>query len=340
MPICSTWLSDWLAQILVGQDVREDHAEQTARLLVRADLRGYDAHGAVRIVDYVQRLRSGHVNPAAEARLSWSNGALLVDGDLGLGQAIAAAALENAIERARTTAVVPCLIRAAGHMGAMGIYALLIAEQGLLGLACQETRPVLWPEGASRRAIGNNPLAFAAPLRERAPLVFDMASSAVSHGRLMSLIGEGAPIAQGWVNDSRGLPTTDPSAALSGGLAPLGGHKGIGLAMLVQCLAGSLTGATLRNDDPSADGSSAGNIGALFLVINPDMVIERSMFDRAMSQWLDYFLGSFPDGGRYPGQRSAEIEAKRRVSGIPLSPGVLSRLAELGRAVDLPFSPP
>ena len=111
------------------------------------------------------------------------------------------------------------------------------------------------------------------------------------------------------------------------------------MAMLVQCLAGSLTGATLRNDDPAADGSSAGDIGALFLVINPDLVIERSMFDRAMSDWLDFFLGSFPDGGRYPGQRSAEIEAERKTSGIPFAPNAVSRLVELGRAADVPFEP-
>ena len=179
MMVAAEQLTDWVRDVLIGAGVIPEGAATTAGFLVRANLRGIDTHGVSRLCDYVERIRSGHVRADAWPIIRESGGALEVDGRLALGQVVVDAALDQAIESARTQPFVPCLIARSGHMGALGPFVLKAAEAGMIALMCQETRPVLWPEGATRRAIGNNPIAFAAPVAGRPPLVFDMATSAV-----------------------------------------------------------------------------------------------------------------------------------------------------------------
>lgn len=333
-------LEDWVTAVFAHCGVPEAHARKTASVLVRTNLRGIDTHGVMRVLPYVEKLRSGEVNPIARPEAELREGVLHVDGDRGLGQMVASFAVERAAELAQTQAVVTSVIRDSGHLAALGLFVLAAAEAGMIAVLCQETPPLMALEGATGAAIGNNPIAFAAPVAGKAPMVFDMATSIVARGNVLQAARDKVPIPEGWSIGPDGLPTTDPFAALQGAMLPVAGHKGIGLAMLVQILAGSLSasrsGASFGSKGPAGN-SSAGNVSAFLLVINPDRVVGRAAFDAHVAQWLGTYTAASGEAARYPGERASLCEAERRRDGIPLSLGAVAELRKVGELVGLGF---
>jgi len=332
-------LEEWVAAVFRSAGVKPAHAEATAQVLIRTNLRGIDTHGISRVAGYLQKIRSGEVNATAQPSSEVSDGVLRFDGNGGLGQAVAMEAVRQTVERARETSVSVCLIRESGHLAAIGQFVLEAAEQGMVAVLCQETPPLMALEGSKRAAIGNNPIAFAFPVAGGAPLVFDMATSVVARGNVLQAIADKATsIPDGWAIGADGRPTNDPAEALKGAMLPIASHKGIGLAMLVQVLAGSLTGS-MTAASAAAHGamSSAGNISAFLLVLNPDRFVGRQLFDAHVADWLATYKDASGDGSRYPGERAAACEAERRVSGIPIPPSTIADLVKIGESCGIAF---
>ncbi|HEY4193531.1 MAG TPA: Ldh family oxidoreductase [Mesorhizobium sp.] len=334
-------LRRWISSVLQSQGVAAKDADETARVLIRTNLRGIDTHGIGRVSGYVDKLRSGELNARPDGSMELRDGVLYVDGDGGLGQSVGMKAVHEAAARAAQTSVVNCFIRRSGHLAAIGQYALEAAERGMVAMICQETPPLMALEGSSRPAIGNNPIAFACPVKGQAPLVFDMATSVVARGNLLQAISDGkTTIPDGWAIGPDGKPTNDPQLALQGAMRPVAGHKGVGIAMMVQVLAGSLTGS-LTADSAATHGatSSAGNVSAFLMVINPQSVIGREAFDAHVAQWIGTYLSASGEGSRYPGQRASETEAIRETSGIPIPASTFEQLRKVGFSVGVPFEP-
>jgi LDH2 family malate/lactate/ureidoglycolate dehydrogenase len=301
-------------------------------------LRGIDTHGVLRVPGYIDKIRSGEVNARPTPTREVQDGVVRYDGDGGIGQAVMTTAIQAAIDVARDRQVTTCLVRRSGHLAAIGMFALPAAEAGLVAVLCQETPPLMAPLGSKRPAIGNNPIAFACPVEGRAPLVFDMATSVVARGSVLDAAREGHDLPPGWAIDDSGQPAQDPAAALAGSMLPVGGHKGVGLAMMVQVLAGSLTGSVAAESARKhAATSSAGNVSAFLLLINPDAAAGRTAFDGHIRSWLDYYLDASGPDGRYPGARAAAVEAERTRTGIPLTPAGVSELVSLGARLNVPF---
>ncbi len=331
-------LTRWMGAVFEACRVSPADARCSADILARTSLRGIDTHGVSRVPAYVDRLLSGEVDPQAVPRAEWRDGALHIDGAAALGQLVAPFAVAEAVERSRELAAVSCTIRNSGHLGALGVFVLQAAEQGRIAFLCQKTPPLIALPGSSRAAIGNNPLAFAAPLGGgRPPLVFDMAASVVARGQVLQAARDGNPIPDDWALAPDGSPTTDAALALQGAMRPAGGHKGIGLAMLVECLAGSLAGSMTLSQGSHQDSGSAGGISAFLLVVNPDRFLGRAAFDASMDEWLQHYLRSGGPQARYPGQRQAASEAGRRAGGIPVPASVLRELAATGERVGQRF---
>jgi LDH2 family malate/lactate/ureidoglycolate dehydrogenase len=219
---------------------------------------------------------------------------------------------------------------------------LAAAEQGMVALLCQRTPPIMSLPGASGRAIGSNPLAFAMPIAAKPALVFDMAHSVVARGHLMTAVREGrdtVPIE--WAIGLDGAPTTDPLRALKGAMQPVAGHKGLGMAMLVECLAGSLSNPSgSRSSTPADAGGSASDVSAFLLVLNPALAVGQPAFESNVQAWLGNYLEASGPGARYPGQRQATCESERQRIGIPLPAGLLAELQVLGEQRGLPFARP
>jgi LDH2 family malate/lactate/ureidoglycolate dehydrogenase len=328
----------WTARVLTATGISPADAARTADVLVRTSLRGIDTHGISRIPMYAEKTLSGEVNAHAQHNSLVRDGVLYYDGDGGIGQAVAAAAVDAAVERAREAAVVPCVITRSGHLAAVGMFPLLAAEAGMVALLCQETPPLMAPLGSPGPAIGNNPIAFACPMSGRPPLVFDMASSVVARGSVLEAASHGRPIPEGWAIGPDGAVTTDAVTALKGAMLPIAGHKGIGLAMMVQVLAGSLSGSESGASAATyGSQSSAGNVGAFLLVINPDRMIGWDAFTAHIDSWLAPYLKTVGPDARYPGERAGASEANRRVHGIPVTAMLAGELISIGERVGAPF---
>jgi LDH2 family malate/lactate/ureidoglycolate dehydrogenase len=302
---------------------------------VRTSLRGFDVHGVSRIPSYAGMLLTDEMNPRPDHCGEMRGGTLFYRGDRGLGQAVGVAAMRQAVEIARTVPMVPCVLGGCGHLAALGMYTLVAAEAGMLAIICQSTAPYMALPGWRAKAIGNNPLAFATPVADGPPLVFDMAASIVARGNVALAVREGTDIPLGWAIGPDGEPTTDAKAGMAGSVLPVGGYKGLGLAMMVQCLVGSLQGNSVQIDDKP--GSNA-RMSAFILVVNPSLA-STGRYQDDVSEWLGVYLAAAGGKGRYPGQRAAESETRRRVEGIPVPAVTLSQMQEISRRLDVPFDP-
>jgi LDH2 family malate/lactate/ureidoglycolate dehydrogenase len=326
-------LQSWCTAIFEASGMPGKDAAVAASVLVRTSLRGIDTHGISRAPQYAESLLDGAINPKPDHGGEYRDGVLHYRGDRGLGQVIGAAAVHKAIEIAGKVPMVPCLMQQCGHLAALGAYALIAAEAGMFAFLCQSTTPLMGLPGWKGRGIGNNPLAFATPLPDSPPLVFDMASSVVARGNLRQAVREGTSIPEGWAIGPDGEPTTDAETGFAGAVLPVGGYKGMGIAMLVQCLAGSLIGSSIRLRDPG--GSS--EMGAFLLVINPQLAA-GGIYAADTREWLDRFMQAAGPEGRYPGSRAAACEAERRRDGIPVAPGSLAQMRAVSERLGVPFN--
>jgi LDH2 family malate/lactate/ureidoglycolate dehydrogenase len=161
-----------------------------------------------------------------------------------------------------------------------------------------------------------------------------------ARGHILLAAREGREIPEGWAVDADGVPTTNAEAALGGALLPMGGHKGIGIAMMVECLAGALaaTAGSLgpaRNDLKS--GGAVGRQGGFVWLVKPDAFAGQALFADYMAQWTGTYLAAGGEEARLPGARGDAMEREGRERGIALPDSIAQELRALGRQVDIPF---
>jgi LDH2 family malate/lactate/ureidoglycolate dehydrogenase len=333
-------LERWTTQVFASCGVPQDDAHQAAQLLVRSDLRGQETHGLTRLASYVQRLAASDFNATPNITHRSFAGGIVMDADGAMGQVAGPHAVRLAAEALQGSASVLVAMQSCGHLGALGIHALQAAEAGFFCLMGQRTPPLLAMEGYAGAAIGHNPIAFACPVPGAAPLVFDVACSVAARGHILTAAREQRSIPEGWAVDSKGRPTTDAKAALDGALLPMGGHKGIGIAMMVECLAGALA-ATAASFEPSANAlPSSGAMarqGGFLWAVRPAAFAQDDTFGAYITHWTNEYTRRGGDAARIPGQRAALLEGQRRRDGIELSGALLTELRSLGARLGLPL---
>lgn len=333
-------LERWTADIFESSGLPRDDAAATATILVRSEMLGYKTHGMTRVPSYVERLRTGDFNPSPRLRHRSVPGGIVLDADGALGQVAGPHAVRLGLEALRASASVMVCVQACGHLGALGIHALQAAEAGAFCMVGQRTPPVLAMPGFTRPAIGHNPIAFGCPVPGADPIVFDVACSVAARGHILMAARRGEPIPEGWAVDETGTPTTDAERALRGALLPMGNHKGVGIAMMVECLAGALA-ASAASLDPERnvvrEGGAVGRQGAFVWLVNPDAFAESGHFADYMAQWTGGYLAAGGDEARLPGQRAAALERTARAEGIVLSAGIEQELTGLGVRLGVPF---
>jgi LDH2 family malate/lactate/ureidoglycolate dehydrogenase len=240
---CARDLREFCARALEGAGARAVDAAAVADGLVAADLRGIHTHGVLRVGIYVDRLRAGSINPRAEFEFVRDSGAAVVaDAQAGLGIAMAAHAMDLAIARAQAHGIAVVAVRNSNHCGMLAYYAMRALAHRCIGIAISNADSQVAPFGARAKFLGTNPLAVAVPAGLEAPIVLDMATSVVAHGKVKAAAERNEPIAPGWAVDATGSPTTDAMQALAGALLPFGGAKGSGISLLIDVLAGLLPG--------------------------------------------------------------------------------------------------
>jgi LDH2 family malate/lactate/ureidoglycolate dehydrogenase len=258
----------------------------------------------------------------------------LVDGGNGMGHVVGHRAMRIALEKARTHGAGLVTVRNSRHYGAAGYYALLAAREGCLGISMTNADSLVVPTHGRDARLGTNPIALAAPTGEEPMFLLDMATSTVPLGKIMLAARAGHPIPEGWAADAEGRTTTDPEVAFDAlRLLPLGGtyeqgsHKGYGLALLVDVLAGALSDGIARG------GSFGGAVGHFFCAIDIEALRPLDGFRRSM----DALLRTMRETPRvdpdvpviFPGWKEHHARLDREANGIPLHPKVLEYLGGL-----------
>ena len=315
--IDATGLHEFTELLLRSAGLSEGAAAGATDVLVRTTLRGVESHGIHALPQYLRQLRDGGANPAAAVRpLSDRGSIVLLDGDGGLGPAVAHEATLRGIERARATGVAVVPVRNANHFGAAGHFALMCAEAQCIGMVMSNTPPIMAATGARTRSIGNSPIGFGAPRLEGPPVVLDIAMSKVAGGKVRLALQNEHDVPVGWILDPEGRPTTNPADFFvhRGALLPMEGHKGYGLALMVETLAGALSGAAML-----------GSVG-------------NWLYDSASPSGTGYFLlvldtsagSAFADTSARVGELCAAIVGSPRAPGVDriLIPGELEHERE------------
>ncbi|MEX0762468.1 MAG: Ldh family oxidoreductase [Dehalococcoidia bacterium] len=237
--------------ILEAVNVPSDHANVTADILTSASLRGVDTHGVTNVVGYTAAIKKGtYTIPQKVEVLSESPATALLTCGNGLGFVAAHKAMEMSIQKAREVGVGMVSVRDGHHIGMVGYYPMMAIEQDMIGMAVTNASRSVRPAMGARPRVGTNPIAFGAPTAEERPFIFDMATSTVASGKIGLARRLGVPIPAGWMVDSEGDPVTAPPEGRgeNWSLNPLGNtreqgsHKGYGLAVVVDILAGVLSG--------------------------------------------------------------------------------------------------
>ena len=326
-------------QILERVGVVGEEAECCAETMVYASLRGVDSHGVMLLPVYVERIRSGQIRPGQMLQVVEEGPSTArCDGHQGLGPFLCTAAMELAVDKARGSGLGAVSLVDGNYAGGLAFYVERVADQGFVALCMANATPRVAPFGGSEGLHGTNPLAYAAPVAGSAPLVFD-AATGHSAAKVGQARDEGRILDEGILLDRDGRPTLDPGDLDGGTLLPVGGVLGYGLGILVDLLAGALSGGACGQDVPDV-GEVGGPYGCGFfaLVIDParfgvaGICAERSAFLSASARGVRPAEGG--DRVRVPGDRAREEQVRRSVHGIPFSRGrwsaLLDRLAEYG----------
>ena len=314
-----------------------ENAEVVAECLIEADLRGIIHHGLARMPNYVRRFQRGGFNTQPDIRvLQDMPAAALLDGDRAPGELAGTRTMAAAIAKARTQGVGIALVRNSGAFGSLGYFPIMALREDMIGIATVSTIPILASPGASQPTIGNSPLAIGIPAGKERPILFDMALSVVSIGKIRAARAEGEKIPLGWAVDKDGQPTDDPAAAIEGLLLPVAGYKGFGLAVALGCITGVLSGGHFGTDvRGTLDPANPADVSLFCIAVNiaSFMPIEefKARTDDLVRQQQSAPL--FPGGSpaRMPGEGSWQTKDERLQNGIPYGPALLAELRELAR---------
>lgn len=317
---------------LIAAGVPADMAELEAQIMAESDLLGVPSHGVRMLPGLLAALKDGRVKAQPTIQFTRQFAATsMLDADNGPGRSTACRAMDDAVERARQFGIGACLAVHTTHWGRAHAYACRAARQGLVGLCSTNAMPTMAGWGATSRVLGNNPLAVGIPRADAdAPLVLDMAMSQAAVGKVGTSLREGKLVPQGWGLDAHGQPSTDARAILGGAVLPFGGHKGAGLALVMELLTAALGGGAFGNEITAGDRSGIDpNASKLFIALNPEAFGGLDVLTQRVTDYLGY-LGEVAAPFTWPGERGWTTRDTNLVQGVPLHAEIVAQLADIG----------
>jgi uncharacterized oxidoreductase len=331
-------------RIFEALKVPREEAAWVAELLVRANLAGHDSHGVIRIPQYAQAIKSALVRPGIPPDIvKESPSTALIDGHWGLGQVVARRAMELAIHKAREAKISSVCAYNLYHVGRLADYTRMAAEQDFAAIMTVNgggASPIVAPFGGAAGRLATNPIAIAFPTGGPVPFLLDMATSVVAEGKVRVKRNRGERTPEGWLLDNRGHPTTDPNALYQeprGAILPLGGnagHKGFGLAMVVEILGGILARAGYARQ-----GVNRFSNGTFIVVIEISAFVEPSQFRAEIDDLLTYVKSAPKAPGVeaifHPGEPEALEHERRERDGIPLEDETWQQITALAQELGI-----
>ena len=327
-------LRRYCISVFEAAGVPPDEAQVVGDALVDANLAGHDSHGIMRLPYYVNWIESGDFIPGAPfAVVSEADAFAVVDGGWGFGQVQGRRAMEIAIAKARKAGASTVAGRNCTHLGRLGDYPRMAAEQGLAAVMYINTHGsgrLVAPFGGIERRLSANPVAIGIPRKDAAPIVLDISTCQIAEGKIRNMNTEGKPVPEGCIIDSEGQPTTDAAKFYGppqGALLPIAGHKGFGLGLAFDILAGAVSGAGCSRPDAKRIGNSF-----LMHVLDIERLRGSGPFSDDVEALIDYVRSSRLAPGfdeiLLPGEPELRTEQDRRGNGVPVPEGTVTALNE------------
>jgi LDH2 family malate/lactate/ureidoglycolate dehydrogenase len=338
-------LTGFAKSVFMRVGLKEDDALTVSEYLVRANLRGVDSHGVVRLPVYAERAKKRLINPDCNLKIiAETVSTAVIDGDNGFGQVVGSEAMKMAVKKAKDTGIGFIGVRNSNNFGAAALLAMEATANNMIGIVISNTSPAMAPWGGMDMVLGTNPLAVAVPRETSCPIVLDIATTVVARDKINLMAKEGKKIPFGWALDKDGNRTDDPKKAMEGSMLPFGEHKGYGLALVIDILAGVLTGSGFGTQVKMLyDLSGKSNVGHIVVAINISGFMELELFWQRLAE-LESQLKSSKLAPGYneilmPGELEFRCEEKRKKEGIPLSRRLVEDLnkiaAEVGESLNI-----
>jgi L-2-hydroxycarboxylate dehydrogenase (NAD+) len=300
--------------------IPETEAGIIADILLEAELRGRKTHGFIRLAGIKNSYAQKEKRPITIAKESghW----LLIDGGDNPGYLVAHYAMNAAIDKAKAYGSSLVGVYNSSHCGMAGYYADMAQEADCIGIVMADCLPRITAWGGVESILGTNPIAVGIPTNS-IPIVLDMSTAAITNGDLLVAMRQGKSIAENLAFDSEGQPTTDPAQALKGSVLPFGGHKGYGLALVIQILSGALVNAAVF-PPPGV------NYGMLLIVIDPEIFLPLAEFKQKVTGLIDTVKNTKKGSGvteiLVPGERAFREREQRLEQGIEFEDDLIEPL--------------
>ncbi len=344
MKIEANALKSFATAIIAGAGSQPSEAQEVAAHLVEANLKGHDSHGVGMIPTYVKNVRAGHLRPNLHATLVSEIGSIAVfDGGMGYGQVIAREATDWAIAKTKATGLAVFALRNTHHVARVGAYGEQAAAAGFISIHFVNVMIApgrVAPFGGITGRFGTDPVCITFPGTEKVPpVVLDFATSRVAAGKLRVAMNEGKKMPPGVLLDQQGNDATDPAVfyRANGAMLPFGEHKGSGLSLACELLAGVLTGG----------GAMQGNIpnrgvknGMLSILLDPAKFGDLSWMGSEMETLIAWVKSSPPRPGvervMVAGEPERRVRETRLKNGIDVDANTWKELTEMAQLVGVP----
>lgn len=317
-----------------------EEARRIGHYLVEANLVGHDSHGVIRVSTYIDFVRAGKVLPNQNIKVVFENEVIaVVDGQYGFGQTIGEQATKLGIEKSARHGVAVVALRNAGHLGRIGDWPLMAAKAGKVSVHFVNTSGagiLVAPFGGINRRLSANPFAAAVPVKDGPPILLDISCCTIAEGKLRVAFNKGVQVAEGCIIDSKGQPTTDPAVFYGdppGAILSIAAHKGYGLGIITEMLAGALAGGGASN--PANAGRLAN--GMLSIYLDPNFFQEDAAFGAEVHRFVEWVKSSEKSAANgeilMPGEIEERNKARRTREGIELDDKTWQALADTARSL-------
>lgn len=322
-------------QVFEAAGAPADIATDMANILVESNLAGHDSHGVIRIPAYVKQIKEGTLIPDARPEvIEETGGSALVDGKYAFGHIAAAYATEVAVRKAKESKAAVVSVVRCNHIGRLGEWGSRAAAQDVIAIVTVGGAGgpgAAAPFGGAGRIFSTNPISIGIPGGEMPDVLVDFATTVIAEGKIQVARAKGAQLPPGSILDKEGNPSTNPADFYNGGmLLPFGGHKGYGLAMVVELLGAALVPGEAHNRDGHGG-------GAVILAVDATAFRPRSAYETAADQTLRRVKAVPPAKGftevLLPGEPERRSKAERLRDGIPVAEATWEAIVEAGRGV-------
>lgn len=290
---------------------------------------GVDSHGVLRLGSYVQGLRKGIIKPGVKNQIVRETpSSLLINGNWGFGQVVCQEAMNRVLAKAEETGVVAAGVFNCNHIGRLADYTQMAVDREMIGFITVNSDPCVAPYGGRKVVLSTNPLSYGIPAGREMPIIVDFATSVAAEGKVQTALSKGEQLPLGWIVDSRGRPSVNPADLyepplppvqykFAGALLPAGGYKGYGLGLVIEILAGALTGSGC-----SEEVTSGLTNGVFMQVLNISRFVPVESFKERVDRLIRWIKDSPTAEGfqeiLIPGEPEARERQKRMKTGIPI----------------------